>query len=308
MFVLEILICSNTYYQRSQIYFLSLTNQTRWSVKYCSNLLNVAETHPDLYEEFQERFFGIQRTNKPFPKQPIDLVLEQTINADAARKLFGIIHFTNSISARQRWARSHDIRSTIISSMHKNLGLEKEQDVSAELTNHAIRNNTKQLRNFIDAFDAFINPFDSQVPKHLLINISSGKAASEPVEKFLLNIEKNGEAKHQAFISEYELDINRFEKSIKKTPTENFTLDYCKKKKTKVGDKVQEMRMQRDLFGRILGISIDYKIDVAKILSYPITPMPLSMCYIDGAICNTQKSTLMKSLEKDVHLIKLTSC
>ncbi|GFU79662.1 uncharacterized protein TNCV_4484941 [Trichonephila clavipes] len=65
-------------------------------------------------EDFQKGFFGIKRTNKPFSRQPIDLTLEQTINADAARTLTGIAHLTNSISARQRWARSHDIRSTIL--------------------------------------------------------------------------------------------------------------------------------------------------------------------------------------------------
>lgn len=84
---------------------------------------------------------------------------------------------------------------------------------------------------------------------------------------------------------------------------ENFTLDYSKKKKSKLGGKIQEIRMQRDLFGRILGISLDYKVDIEKVLSYPITPMPLSMCHIDGAICKTQKSSVMKSLENGVEHI-----
>ncbi|GFY41710.1 hypothetical protein TNIN_279931 [Trichonephila inaurata madagascariensis] len=69
-------------------------NYARWASKYYDNLMNVAKTHPDLFEEFQKRFFGIQRTYKPFSKQPIDLVLEQTINADAARRLTGIIQFS----------------------------------------------------------------------------------------------------------------------------------------------------------------------------------------------------------------------
>ena len=54
------------------------------------------------------------------------------------------------------------------------------------------------------------------------------------------------------FISKCESDISRFEKSIQKTPQENFTLDYSKKNKTKVGGKVAEIRMQRDFFVRIL--------------------------------------------------------
>lgn len=104
----------------------------------------------------------------------------------------GILQFTNSISARQRWARSHDLRSSIISLVYKALDLIREQDVTAELNNYNIKNSINQLQTFIDTFDVFINPFDVGVPKELLINISSGKAASEPVEQFLLNIEKNG--------------------------------------------------------------------------------------------------------------------
>ena len=49
---------------------------------------------------------------------------------------------------------------------------------------------------------------------------------------------------------------------------------------------MQEVRIQRDLFGRMLGISINHKIDIARILSYPITPVPL--CHFDGAICKIQ--------------------
>lgn len=213
----------------------------------------------------------------------------------------GIIQFTNSISARQRWARSHDIRSTIISSVYKDLDLQQIQDVTAEVSNHNMKNDTKQLQKFIDEFDRFINPFSPEVPQDLLLNISSGKAASEVVEKFLLNVEKNGDIRRQTFIAECKNDEYRFEKSIKKVPLENFSLDYAKKTTTtKVGGKVLEVRTQRDLFGRMLGISIDHKVDIAKILSYPITPVPLSMCHFDGGICKTQKSVLMKSLEKGV--------
>lgn len=116
-------------------------------------MLKVAEIHPDLYEGFKQGCFGIKWTTKPFSRQPIDLVLEQTINADAARRLTGVIHFTNSISARQRWARNHDVRSTIISLVYLELGLQTHQDVSTDLNLHNIRKNTKQLRQFIATFD-----------------------------------------------------------------------------------------------------------------------------------------------------------
>ncbi|GFW97904.1 hypothetical protein TNCV_1426671 [Trichonephila clavipes] len=136
----------------------------------------------------------------------------------------------NGEFARQRWALSHDIRSTIISYVYKDLDLQIEQDVTAELTNHNIKNNIKQLQAFTDSFDQFINPFDTEVPKDLLINISSGKAASKTVEKFLLNIEEHGEIKRKTFTAECEQNDSRFEKSIKKK-TDRQLFHRLKKKK-----------------------------------------------------------------------------
>ncbi|CAH1107865.1 unnamed protein product [Psylliodes chrysocephalus] len=153
----------------------------------------------------------------------------------------------------------------------------------ADLNLHNIRKNTKQLQNFITTFDRFINPFSSELPKEQLINISSGKSASPPVEAYLLHIEVNGDHHRKAFISECLSDINRFEKAIKKTSVDNFSKDYEKKNKVQVG-----------------GISMDYKVDISKILSHPITSVPLSMCHLDGTICKTDKSALMKRLEKEV--------
>ncbi|KAG5874486.1 hypothetical protein JTB14_003385 [Gonioctena quinquepunctata] len=152
--------------------------------------MKVAETHPGLEEEFKNRFFGIKRTAKPFSRQPVDLTLEQTINADAARRLTGIVQLTDSITARQRWARSHDIRSTVITNILEEVGLGKNQDISAELQPSNIKKSTEQLENFIKSFNQYINPFSHDLPMDQLFNIASGKAASIKVEKFLLNIEE----------------------------------------------------------------------------------------------------------------------
>ncbi|GFX70018.1 uncharacterized protein TNCV_340451 [Trichonephila clavipes] len=74
-------------------------NYARWCVKYLGNLNKVDETHPGLKNDFMNGCFGIKRTDKPFSSIPIDLTLEQTINAEAARCLSGIAHFTNSLAA-----------------------------------------------------------------------------------------------------------------------------------------------------------------------------------------------------------------
>lgn len=65
-------------------------NYARYLIKYHDNLLKVNDTHPGLREDFEKGSFGVKRTDKPFSRQPVDLTLEQTINADAANKLTGI--------------------------------------------------------------------------------------------------------------------------------------------------------------------------------------------------------------------------
>ncbi|GFS49542.1 hypothetical protein TNCV_2968361 [Trichonephila clavipes] len=73
-----------------------------------------------------------------------------------------------------------------------------------------------------------------------------------------------------------------------------------KNKKITLGNKVIELRMQRDLFGRLLGISMTNKVDMEKVLGFPLTSIPTSMCHADGSICKTDKAQLIKVFEKKV--------
>lgn len=68
----------------------------------------------------------------------------------------------------------------------------------------------------------------------------------------------------------------------------------------KIGLKVHEVKLQRDLFGRLLALSLDTSIDLEKVLCFPITPMPLSLCHMDGSLNKTDKSVLIHELEKQI--------
>nr|CAI5848989.1 unnamed protein product [Callosobruchus analis] len=136
-------------------------NYTRYLVKY-HNLFKVDQSHPGLKVQLQMRIFGVKRTDKPYSRQPIDLTLEQTINADAANKLAGVSHTTNSISARQRWCKSHTLRSTIISHTMEQAGLRKGQDITADPQKSRINKNSQQLLNFTANIKQNINPFAAE--------------------------------------------------------------------------------------------------------------------------------------------------
>lgn len=65
-------------------------------------------------------------------------------------------------------------------------------------------------------------------------------------------------------------------------------------------NKVTKVQLQRDLFGKMLAAFIGSESnqipDVEKLLSYPLTPIPLAFCYLDGSVCKAEKSALVKCL------------
>ena len=64
-------------------------------VRYYHNLVELPQSHPEVYQDFTNGLFSIRRTAKPFSGSPIVLTLEQTINADAANQKKGITSVTN---------------------------------------------------------------------------------------------------------------------------------------------------------------------------------------------------------------------
>lgn len=118
-------------YEMGNFFFLfNQPNYARWSMSYVSDLLNLQLTNSNLLGQFSRGAFGIKRTKGPLARSPIDLTLEQTVNADAANSLTGISHFTNSISARQRWALSHSLRTTVTSKLLESVGITRKDDVA----------------------------------------------------------------------------------------------------------------------------------------------------------------------------------
>ena len=89
--------------------------------------------------------FSLKRTTKSFSRLRIDLTLEQTKNAGAACQRKVILALTNSISARQRWAQIHFIRTTIISQLFEDHDLTLKEDDSQKLKPSQISESSTHL-------------------------------------------------------------------------------------------------------------------------------------------------------------------
>ncbi|KAH0535059.1 hypothetical protein KQX54_012704 [Cotesia glomerata] len=66
------------------------------------------------------------------------------------------------------------------------------------------------------------------------------------------------------FVLECSESADRFEKPIQRVKILNFTAEATKKKIIS-GNTVQEIRVQRNLFGRMLGISMDYTTNAPRV-------------------------------------------
>lgn len=133
-----------------------------------------------------------------------------------------------------------------------------------------------------------------------LTNIGSGKKASIKTQNSLFNIVKSGENGRLDFIQECVKDPARYSKPIKRQPTRTFVSECVKFVRKGPGGKVQELVVERNLFGRTLYIALKNKnINLAEVLAFPNSPTPPSLCHSDGKMASTTKSTLFKPLEKE---------
>ena len=129
-----------------------------------------------------------------------------------------------------------------------------------------------------------LNPFTLEASELPLVNISTGKAASDLTSEFLINVQSIGNKSRDKFIDECVESPYRFEKPITRVKVYTFASDGAKYKKSRADGKVVELKMERDLMGRFLCIALENKVDMAEILSYPLTPVPLCFSHLDGSM------------------------
>lgn len=279
-------------------YIFNHINYARWLPRNLDDLMNINTTHPGLRDEFANGALSVRRTNKKFCRSPIDLTLEQTINANAANKLTGISAFTNSIGARQRWSETHTARTAIITEMLEFLNLTKLNETTE--TEYRSRIFKKLVTRFTEELTNNINPFSENLNPSKLYNISTGKAASPETAQFLLNCYKDGMKQMKASINECKMDQTRFDRPLKRNVVKNFSAEIFKNKNSTFKH-INQTKHERNLLGQVLCLALKEEIDLQNLFSYPLTSVPHSLSYFDGSmISNCKKGELTTILTSKI--------
>lgn len=268
-------------------------NYARWLCRFNDNLQKIDSTHP--VNQLKNGAFSVRRTQKNFTRSPIDLTLEQTINANAGNRLMGILAFTNNINAWQKWATTHSIRTFFIHQFYEFVGLIKLEDLSENTDENRVF--AEKVNKFIDTVNQSINSFQENLNPDHLFNVSTGKAASEETCTFLLNAISIGKDGLNSFIEECKLSPKRFEEPIRRQKVSTFASELCKpKKSTKFHEKISEAKLERDVIRSMLCMAIKKQIDIEMFLSHPLTYVSHMLAHTDETIYLPKNNNEMQLL------------
>ena len=159
-----------------------------------------------------------------------------------------------------------------------------------EKSNVMVENIMKVLEN------TFLSPFHDEPDAAKLYNIVSGQPVDDSIKESLLSLEEAG----KQLMSEYieRMSIEKHSEStvmekIKQYKMKNFTTSNLLFK-VKRNEKTTEIRLQRDILGKLVQSSYrnNAYVDVENLLKYPLAPVYLALGNFDGTIRKTCKSKL----------------
>ena len=275
---------------------LNRPNYARWGVLFLNQL---SKTSPECRNVLELGAFSIRRTSKNFSRSAIDLCLEQTVNRDAASPMKGIVGFHSSHNAIRRWCISSTRRGMSVTELRIMTGLGMEDQPATQLRKGRIEKDSNHRDALSDTINEMCDPFSSQATASgNLLNIATGKSASEETKMYLTNTIVAGHELRVQFQQECADDKQRFLKPIKKRKVSNFAQENLKKKQPTAQMKSAAESL-RDVFIRILVIlSEKTTFDLRHIMAFPITPYPLSITHSDGTGLKTNKCKLLSKLEE----------
>ena len=145
------------------------------------------------------------------------------------------------------------------------------------------------------------NKLKAEAAERTTRNFPCGRLTDEPSKALtkLLGIRHTGEERHQTFVRECLDNPTRFEEPIKRVKLLTFKQE-CISNRRSTNRKIAVLKCSRDLMGRLLVLATRRHLDLCHVFTFPLTPVPLSLCYCDGTMIKTEKTALFCHLESKV--------
>jgi hypothetical protein len=185
-----------------------------------------------------------------------------------------------------------------VTELRKMAGLEAVDQPATQLRANRIEKDSRHRDALYKAVTDSCDPFSLPVSSSAcLLNVATGRAASEVTKEYLTNSILSGHERHVEFRKECGQDEERILQPIKKRKVFNFAQENLKKRVK--GKQKSAAESLRDVFIRILVIlSKKTNFNLRRVMTFPITEYPLSIAHSDGSGLKTDKSKLLNKLEE----------
>ena len=142
---------------------------------------------------------------------------------------------------------------------------------------------------------SLINPFTTEHEQ--LVSLASGFVLNNDIATQLLEAEQHGESQFINFVRENLLGPNPdLYVKMKRNKVPTFSSGQKKSVKDSKGKAIQ-LKMNRDLFARLLLVAKTRQINMELVLSFSLGTYPLSLATATGSLVKTGKSKMFSILE-----------
>ena len=276
-------------------------NYSRYLPVYFLQLLNLDKSHPGAEGLLREGAVSVSRSSVPGCRNAVDLTIEQTINR-SAKTVGGVIGFTRNVNAYHRWCLVRHQRALFLERMLDSLDMTPDQTDSHKTARPSeMRKSEQDVQRILKAFENYINPFQQEDFDQSLYCISSGRVASDQVARDLLQYVELGDRAVSDFIQTRLIARTvAFHDTCKKLSLKTFASMAVQKTLTSSQKKQLQVKAERNILGQLVMMSQDKDLDLNKLFSYPLSPVPWSIATADGCLAKTNKAQLMHVLELEV--------
>lgn len=278
-------------------------NYSRWGPVYLADMMQLPTKAPDVYHEFCAGNFSIKRSTRSFSQISTDQALEH-INK-LAKVSGGIVGITQLDSSRDRWCVTYNERARISDDTLALFDLQHHDTNNdwrhRDIGQAGLKRDELDVQKLKDEFIKcnIFSRSDGQ-----LVSLLTGDVATDEIMTDILQASEKGEALVNEFVKERLVETSpknlyaKIPQNKSKTLGTLYKVNVTVKKDTKV-----VLKTERDIFRRLLVASDSGRtVDLASMLCYELSPVPLSLAGTNRKLHSTSKSVLIELLTQSVKL------
>ena len=278
------------------MFVLNRQNYARYGSLYVNTLENLDITHPGCRELIQFKGLSVQGQDRYPGRVAIDQRGEQTINRDA-KVAGGIKFFAADPNAITKWTLNRAAQAKSTEALYSLADVKSPDDIYKINRPSQIIKSEKFVQKIHKVVtQEYSNPFHANIDFTRLYNLSSGVPVESEHAKSIIGVKMRGEDLYGTFVDKrIKSSMQKIHDPIKREKIQVFK-NTGKTVVVKSENKKLVVEVNRNILGKLLAFSAKTgrQIDFERALTYPLSPIPLSLANPDGSRRTTATSKFME--------------